>query len=238
MNFIEFIQRRLVAHGFDPGPIDGEDGPKTRAGIKAFEKAYNLKTDGMADPEVIELLRAEPTDEILEPNIITIPEKGIQKIDLVPNIWPRQKDVPKFYGAVGTNQTQIEVPFDMVLAWAKSTRIKKITLHKKVAESAERVFNQIANDYSKKEREDLGINLFGGSLNVRKMRGGSSWSMHSWGIAIDFDPERNQLQWSAERARLADPDAYLFWKAWEKEGWLSLGRARNYDWMHVQATRL
>ena len=25
---------------------------------------------------------------------------------------------------------------------------------------------------------------------------------------------------------------------WEEEGWISLGRARDFDWMHVQAARL
>ena len=40
------------------------------------------------------------------------------------------------------------------------------------------------------------------------------------------------------RPRLAQPDGETFWKLWEDEGWVSLGRARNYDWMHVQAARL
>lgn len=28
------------------------------------------------------------------------------------------------------------------------------------------------------------------------------------------------------------------WKCWEEEGWVSLGRQRNYDRMHVQAAKL
>ena len=70
------------------------------------------------------------------------------------------------------------------------------------------------------------------------MRGGTQYSMHSWGIAIDFDPERNQLNWGRDRARLAAADCVPFWDIWEAEGWVSLGRARNFDWMHVQAARL
>ncbi len=85
------------------------------------------------------------------------------------------------------------------------------------------------------ERRHLGIDVFGGSLNVRKMRGGESYSMHSWGIAIDFDPERNALGWNQSKARLAAADAADFWKIWEGEGWVSMGRARDFDWMQVQA---
>jgi hypothetical protein len=70
------------------------------------------------------------------------------------------------------------------------------------------------------------------------MRGGDRWSMHSWGIAIDFDPTRNSLHADHTQARLAQPDCNEFWRIWEDEGWVSLGRARDFDWMHVQAARL
>jgi len=126
----------------------------------------------------------------------------------------------------------------MRLAWAKDQIVTRITLHAKVIESAGRAFEAIASAYGPVKRAELGLDLFGGSLNVRRMRGGSAWSMHAWGIAIDFDPERNQLNWGRGKARLAQPDADAFWAAWEREGWVSLGRARNFDWMHVQAARL
>jgi hypothetical protein len=75
---------------------------------------------------------------------------------------------------------------------------------------------------------------FGGCLNVHKMRGGSAWSMHSWGIAFDFDPDRNQLTWKKDRAAF-QPSEYANWfELWEEEGAISLGRSPNYDWMHTQ----
>lgn len=153
-------------------------------------------------------------------------------------IWPRQADVPKFYGARGGNQSLLELPYAMRIAWDLRKTVKRISVHRKVHDSAARAFARIADTYSAPERKALGLDLFGGCLNVRKMRGGSAWSMHSWGIAIDFDPARNQLNWGSDKARLADPDAEPFWQAWEDEGWLSLGRARNRDFMHVQAARL
>lgn len=240
MDFTEWLQSRLTAHGYTPGPVDGIIGDNTIAAIEAFEKAHGLPVDGTADPAVVRALRASAS--AVSPKIMAeIPDRDRdlgRVAGAVKNTWPRQSGVPAFYGGVGTSQTRIEVPFDMFLAWDKSRRLRTMTLHKKVAASAERVLNKVAGIYSAKERRSLGLHLFGGSLNVRRMRGGRRYSMHSWGIAIDFDPERNGLRTRSPKARLSHPDAVPFWQAWEDEGWLSLGRARNFDWMHVQAARL
>lgn len=237
MNFEQWLQSRLTAHGYPVGVIDGKLGPISVAALKAFQSAKGIPASGTANEATVAALRLSATASVPSiPERAQIPEK--ETFQPSKTVWPRQPDVPSFFGAVGQNQTSIEIPFDMWLAWDKGTRIKKITVHKRVAESAERAFQKIANTYSPAERKNIGIDLFGGSLNVRKMRGGSSYSMHSWGIAIDFDPERNQLKWGRDKARLAKPDAVSFWVAWESEGWLSLGRAKNYDWMHIQAARL
>jgi len=232
MDFEHWIQSRLTSHGFPVGPIDGVIGDKTTAAIKAFQAARGLPVSGKADEATVAALRSTSAGPVVRP----IGED--QPAPTIKSVWPRQADVSAFYGAVGTSQTSIAIPFDMWLAWDKSVRVRKMTLHTKVAASAERVLQAVAGLYSAQERKTIGLDLFGGSLNVRKMRGGSAWSMHSWGIAIDFDPERNQLNWDHTRARLAKPDAIPFWLEWEKEGWVSLGRARDFDHMHVQAARL
>lgn len=154
------------------------------------------------------------------------------------HVWPRQAGVPGFYGEMGKHQVKLALPFPMRLAWQPETIIRSISLHEKVYESAGRVFQAAFKHYGAAEITRLRLDLFGGSLNVRKMRGSNAWSMHSWGIAIDFDPDRNQLQWGSDRATLAKPEYAAFFDMWESEGWLSLGRARNIDWMHVQAARL
>lgn len=228
MNFEQWLQSRLTAHGWPCGAIDGDLGAASTAAIKGFQQAKGLAVTGTATAETVAALRTPSS---------TVADAPVRDVS-VKNKWPSQSGVPAFYGAVGTSQTSIEIPFDMFLAWDRGTRIRKMTLHQKVAPSAERVLQRVAAIYSADERKALGLDLFGGSLNVRKMRGGSSYSMHSWGIAIDFDPERNQLKWGADKARLAKSDALPFWLEWEKEGWLSLGRARNYDWMHIQAAVL
>ena len=232
MSFEQWLQSRLTAHGFPCGAIDGILGPITMAALKAFQRAKGLTVSGVADPATVTALRLSSTA-----STAPIPARDAEPAKPA-NVWPLQKNMTAFYGPVGTNQTAIDLPFSMVLAWDKSISIRKMTLHAKCAASALRVLQRVAEIYTEKERADLGLNLFGGSLNVRKMRGGSSYSMHSWGAAIDFDPERNQLTWKAPKARLSHADAIPFWREWEAEGWVSLGRVADRDHMHIQAARL
>lgn len=45
------IQRALAIAGFDPGPIDGIMGAKTRAAVIKFQTAHGLEIDGIVGPE-------------------------------------------------------------------------------------------------------------------------------------------------------------------------------------------
>lgn len=153
------------------------------------------------------------------------------------NNWPKQDytSMINFYGPIGENQTTLVLPYSLKLAWDETVAVKRLTCHEKVAESLYTIFEKTLNVYGIKEIQKLRLDLFGGCLNVRKMRGGSSWSIHSWGAAVDIDPDNNQLKWGKDRASLAKPVYNDFWKIVEEEGWTSLGRKRNYDYMHFQA---
>lgn len=153
----------------------------------------------------------------------------------------RESDLMLAYGSPGgpdCTAGRVSVPWRMVLAWDPDQVVRSIACHSLVEDSAQRVFDAVAQIYTAREIRDLGLHKFGGCFNLRRKRGGSDWSTHAWGIAFDFDPERNALHMRRDRARLAQEDARPFWEAWEAEQWVSLGRARNYDWMHVQAVRL
>jgi hypothetical protein len=52
----------------------------------------------------------------------------------------------------------------------------------------------------------LQLDDFGGCFNYRKMRGGTQLSLHSWGVAIDLDPDRNLLKETSKTARFARPE--------------------------------
>lgn len=47
---VRTLQERLRHLGFDPGPLDGDFGPKTKAAVKAFQKHYGLEVDGVVGP--------------------------------------------------------------------------------------------------------------------------------------------------------------------------------------------
>jgi hypothetical protein len=53
------VQGRLWGLGFDPGALDGELGPRTRAAIVAFQRHFKLKITGEADADTIARLKKE-----------------------------------------------------------------------------------------------------------------------------------------------------------------------------------
>ncbi len=57
---VQKVQEQLKALGVDPGPIDGRMGPKTEAGIKAFEKMAGVPETGKITPELEKLLADGP----------------------------------------------------------------------------------------------------------------------------------------------------------------------------------
>ncbi len=153
--------------------------------------------------------------------------------------WPTEAQCPKFYGPKGENQATIALPYPMALDWNKAQTIRAMTCHEKVAEPMLRIFRKLLAEYGIDELKRLGISEFGGCLNVRLKRGSkTAWSIHSWGCAVDLDPDRNGLRETSKTARFARPEYLPMWRIIEGEGAVSLGRARNFDWMHWQFARL
>lgn len=143
----------------------------------------------------------------------------------------------KKYGVpneVGSYLVTLNLPYPMRIAWDTKTTVNRIRCHKDVADNFKAVFDELLSFYGYEKIKELGIDLFGGCFNFRKMRGGDSWSKHSWGIAIDLDPARNTLKETSKTARFARPEYKQMIDIFYKHGFISLGRECNRDFMHFE----
>jgi len=131
----------------------------------------------------------------------------------------------------------IKLPYPMYLNWESKTYINYIQCHHKVANSLVAIFTDILEHYGIDEVKRLQLDDYGGCFNYRLMRGSSrTLSVHSWGCAIDLDPDRNLLHETSKTARFARPEYKAMIDIFYKHGWESLGREKNYDWMHFQVS--
>ena len=53
------IQKELKAAGINPGPIDGDFGPKTKKAVMAYQKKYHLEVDGIVGPKTWHALNTD-----------------------------------------------------------------------------------------------------------------------------------------------------------------------------------
>ena len=55
----EGVQSALEKLGYDPGKVDGKDGPNTQKAVRAFQADASIKIDGIVGPETRQALVAE-----------------------------------------------------------------------------------------------------------------------------------------------------------------------------------
>lgn len=147
------------------------------------------------------------------------------------------EQIIKKYGKPGdvTKLTSITLPYPMRIAWDLKTTVNKIQCHNLIAKQLFNVFKDLLAHYGLAKIQELGIDLFGGCVNIRLQRGSKTkWSRHAWGIAIDLDPARNTLKETDKTARFAKPEYEAMIKIFYKHGFVGLGPEKNYDWMHFE----
>ncbi len=81
--------------------------------------------------------------------------------------------------------------YPMFYSDEERTPLKTMRIHKKCFNAFEAGFKDVlttlGRDYIEKHR----LNISGGTYCFRLQRGGSRLSVHSWGCAIDMDPQHN-----------------------------------------------
>lgn len=238
------VARRVLAaqqlicrkDGIEVGAIDGRLGTQSRYAFAVFDAR---KANGGKPVPNLEAWRNDATAPKAAPGR-PLPKVTSSQVNApaIRPVWPKQSAMDSFYGAKGGGQVTIVLPFPMRIAWDLDSHISRFSCHGKVRESLERIFVRTLDHYGADEIRRLNLDLFGGCLNVRRMRGGQSWSIHSWGCAVDIDPDHNQLKFKRAQATLDNPQFDPFWSFVYDEGAIGLGRERDYDWMHFQFARL
>jgi hypothetical protein len=141
------------------------------------------------------------------------------------------------YGQPGDpdNLTVIDLPYPMRIAWDLSKTVSRIQCHKFIAESLSAVLSDLLAHYGREKLVALGIDLFGGCVNVRLQRGSKTkWSRHAWGVAIDLDPARNGLKTKWKQAQFSKPEYSFMVGTFYKHGFMSYGKDRDFDAMHFE----
>lgn len=208
-----YLQVRCAEAALAVGPLDGLWGPQTEY---ATEQLAHLREHGEPEP----------------------PWRDAVEAGAIGSNWPPESQLEASFGSPGEHLVMLELPYVLRLSWDLRTTVTRTQCHARVRDSLRSVLEAVLAHYGTDGVRELRLDRYGGGYNHRNKRGGSNLSTHAWGIAFDFDPERNRLRWGRDRATFAGVAYEPWWRCWEREGWVSLGRARNFDWMHVQAARL
>ncbi|MBM3417426.1 MAG: M15 family metallopeptidase [Bacteroidetes bacterium] len=146
-------------------------------------------------------------------------------------------EVIKAFGVPGNpdNFTIIQLPYPMRIAWDLKTQVTKMQCHELAEYRFLSVFKDLLTHYGWEEIKKLGIDIFGGCVNVRLMRGSKTkWSRHAWGIAIDLDPARNGLKTSWANSQFSKKEYEPMHQIFEMYGFLNYGKVKGFDSMHYE----
>lgn len=132
------------------------------------------------------------------------------------------------------NLVTVKMPYLRRIAWDLKAVTNKLQCHKLVAPIFQKIHKEILEHYGIEEIKRLEIDIFGGCYNFRKMRGGSDWSRHSWGIAEDLNPNENGLKSSWKSSQFSKPEYKPMIDIYYANGFVNLGKEKNRDAMHFE----
>lgn len=218
---------------------DGDFGPKTRAAVKEFQRKHRLSQDGIVGNhtwKAIVQVESQMRKAALQKRVMQTPPKPVPKpVAVVKNVQAAVAGRPlpgyamteaQKLATYGTNADEVKKNLVSV-TWPR----KNLTLlvHKIHAE-------QFLNAFKKVDAYEIPLGLdykvvSYGTFCWRNIRGGTSLSNHSFGIAVDFNTPTNPMSYTL----ITDmPDYFVL--AFTSEGFRWGG---NYhfrkDAMHYEA---
>ena len=222
-----------------PGLVtDGIFGMKTQTAVINFQSHAGLTVDGIAGKETLSALLSAPAISNTGPMPKAPSAESTANAPTDLTVRPTYDNIVSVYGDPEdwSYITKIVPPFPLYYG---GTPVSAVSVHKKVANSLTTALTEILGAYGLAEIEQLRINHnYGGSVNKRRMRNGTKWSTHAWGVAIDLNHSENQLSWGSDRALFAKPEYQKMIDIFERNGWYNLGRRKNFDFMHFQAVKI
>lgn len=246
------LQTFLKTGGYYTGAIDGIFGPMSYAAARACLKANNVGAGTWSNDRVMIAITQLFLNKVNDAGLIVDGIMGPRtndaiyiynttQLNTITTYWPRQVDVragTSMFGQPGRSQVMCELPYLMYGDYERKIKVPQFSCHSKVESSLKRIFQRTLDHYGATQIRRLNLDIFSGCYVYRSTTGSSSLSLHAWGIAVDIDAAHNQMYDGSGDAAFSKPVYAPFVGFWEAEGWVSLGRARNYDWMHFQAARL
>lgn len=225
-NAVRRWQKHLRSDGFPNLVLDGIFGGATRAATIQWQRNHGLVPDGIVGPYTWAAADLGPA-----PTARPVPSApGATR-------WPRDNvtALRAFYGAPGSNLVRLTPPYPLLY---QGNNVPSIACHARIHDPVLRVLTRVLDYYGASGVEELNLNRWDGCYNPRPITGGTRLSTHAFAAAHDWWAAQNAYRWGRDRAALARPEYDAWWEAWEEEGFTSLGRARNFDWMHVQGADL
>ena len=211
--------------------------------IKNIQKAVGATADGVIGSKTLNAIISKLGNSVIkkqevDPLIQKYIDKPIKYTDVNYKSSLVKQSVLRSgksaFGKAGCENMLVNVPVPANYPLKYDGKpVKSIRIHKLVADRLAAALQDIINHYGEDiEKVAPGACCYDGSYNFRSSRGSSSYSIHSWGLALDFDASNNTMKMSAPKARLSQPIYEPFWNILEYHGFMSLGRHGNFDWQH------
>jgi len=187
----------------------------------------------MTREQIIDLQKRVGTtpDGFWGPQSIKAAQWHLKRLMPERNPWPNpdQESLRAFYGQPGTEANLVEINVAGLGVEYDGVPVRIVRAHDLVADSLLRILQNIAaSPHRGILREYAGV------YNFRQKRGGSSYSVHAYGAAIDIDPDHNAFKDSWPIKSMMPMEVQEFFA---REGWKSAASAWGYDAMHFEATR-